>query len=428
MADALRPPQPINGAVPEPQQRIYSGRPENQRDPTAQHQPFRRRPAQNQRAQPAPGPSNQSSQQRRTLVVPSALPPPTRKAANVGGTISTANPADASLFSAGMSVREVVPRQTFTPSAPAAIEVAARTFSELVTDDANLSKTLLPEYVTYYTTAMLWLRILTLKEKNAQPLTVEERDLLTLVQSTSFVLPEPLLLQMRALGNIVTQTKQHLYPMLPPLPTHVIGGHGGYYGTLLPPAAGVDNSIHNLYEEIPCLGVTSYAVMRSISNDPPGPYNSLLTFQDQQPTNRLLGFRPLSHRRPEAKNLALAVGVTDAAFQSYPANTGFNLELLVAISKTLANTSTFKNTNIVFSTLSEIGAQSQTVIVRPELIPGDTTPSLVGDIRPTSLMQESESILGSGLFFCTQLMKESLAQDHSRWSLFPAIPDRPPKM
>ncbi|KAG8239802.1 hypothetical protein J437_LFUL019439 [Ladona fulva] len=172
MADAYRPPQlPLSNRT---------ARPENQRDPTAHHQPFRRRPAQSQRAH-TPGDSKPQPQQKRAQVVPSTLPPPTRKAANIGGTISTANPADASLFSAGMSVREVVPHQTFTPSAPAAMEISMRTYSELLTDDPNLSKTLLPEFFSYYSTTMLWLRILTLKEKNAHPLTVEERDLLTVL-------------------------------------------------------------------------------------------------------------------------------------------------------------------------------------------------------------------------------------------------------
>lgn len=229
-------------------------------------------------------------------------------------------------------------------------------YNELVTDDASLSKVLLPEYMTYYSVSANWMRMVTLKEKNAQPLTVLEQDLPTLIQSTVFNIPEPLLLQLRVEGNIVTATKQHLYPAFPPMPAEVIAQRGGYYGALAAPAANVDDLRHTLYEEIPCLGVAAFGVRQAISNAQPGTYNSTVTLKGQQPTQNLLGFRPLGHRRPEAKNLALELGITDANFPSYPTNLAFNLELLIAISSVLADTITFKMTPVIFSTLTEIGA------------------------------------------------------------------------
>lgn len=132
-------------------------------------------------------------------------------------------------------------------------------YSELITDDSSLTKVLLPEYVDYYSTAMLWLRIVNLKLKNSQPLTEEEDSLQGLTQSSSFIVPEPLNLQLRQLGNTVSLTRQHLYPTFPPLPVEILQGHGGYYGELLPPEEGGDVTIHNCYEEIPCLGVLSEA-------------------------------------------------------------------------------------------------------------------------------------------------------------------------
>lgn len=153
---------------------------------------------------------------------------------------------------------------------------------------------MLPEYLDYYTTAMVWLRATTLKQKNSQPLTQAEDQLLTLTQTTPFVLPEPILLQVRQLGNAVSKAGQHLFPSFPPLPTHVIQGSGGYYGQLIEPADGVDNTVHNLYEEIPCLGVLAEAVQQSLSNNPPGPYVSHVTYRGQQTNSNLLGFRPIT--------------------------------------------------------------------------------------------------------------------------------------
>lgn len=264
---------------------------------------------------------------------------------------------------------------------------------------------------------MVWLRAITLKQKNSQPITQVEDQLLTLTQTTPFVIPEPILLQVRQLGNVVSKTGQHLFPSFPPLPTNVIQGSGSYYGPLLEPAVGVNNATHNLYEEIPCLGVLSEAVQASLGNNPPGPYVSNVTYRGHQPNSNLLGFRPLGTRRPEPKNLAFDCGITDAFFPSYPAQTGFNFECLVQISNVLANTKTFKNTEVVFSTLSEVGALSQLVMSRPTSQAGMNC--LRGVQTATSLSNDSMSTFGSAVFFDSQLVKEpGPGQAHSAWCVF----------
>ncbi|XP_045463352.1 uncharacterized protein LOC123673012 [Harmonia axyridis] len=228
------------------------------------------------------------------------------------------------------------------------------------------------------------------------------------------------------------------------MPTEVTNGQGGFYGQLqlpvpprapaLPvaPVAGqappaqpaaptVDNGLHNLYEEIPCLGVTGYAVRQALSNAQPGRYPSAVTYEGHQPNDNLLGYRILSYRRAEAKNLAFDAGVTEADMPSYPPNLGFNLEFLVAVSNILASTKTFKVTQVVFTALSEIGAQSQIVVERPQLIVDDPTPGVRGDIGPTCLIKETEAVFGSGVFFCTQLLKENVGAQTQSWSMFPNV-------
>ncbi|KAL1492424.1 hypothetical protein ABEB36_010676 [Hypothenemus hampei] len=395
MADLNQPQNPTpNAQPPRENARIYRGEAENQRDPRAQHQPMRKI------APRAP--------HRPQIRVPSELPPPSLKSKNEGGVISTSNPADATLFAENMSVKENTPRVFFTPSAPALIDISVQTYSELVTDDSNLAKAILPEYLSYYSTAMMWFRMVTLKERTSQPLTQLEQDLLLLIQTCSFVLPEPILLQIRAIGTVVTSTKQHLIPEFPPMPAEVIQQQGGYYDNLAVPGPNTDNARHNLYEEIPCLGVLAYAVRQSVSNTNAGPYQSTITYD--------------GYRRNEAKNLAASVGITDATFPSYPNNLAVNLDFLMSISNILANTKTFKNTSVVLSTLSEIGAQSQTIIERPILANNDRTPGVRCEFRPTSLSKDAECIFGAGIFFSQQLMKESLAADHSSWSMFANIP------
>ncbi|KAG5863855.1 hypothetical protein JTB14_031608 [Gonioctena quinquepunctata] len=162
-------------------------------------------------------------------------------------------------------------------------------------------------------------------------------------------------------------TKQHLYPTFPVLPTAPLV-NGGYYGIINPPPppaqpqvphAHPDPLIHNLYEELPCMGVTAEGVRASISDAAPGVYQSALFQGDSTMNRNLLCYRPHAVRRAEAKNLAFSNEITAAEFSDYPDNTGFNFQFLQAISNVLSLTKTFKNTDIVFSTLSEARAQSQ---------------------------------------------------------------------
>ncbi|CAG9818155.1 unnamed protein product [Phaedon cochleariae] len=284
-------PQPIarNPAIlmlkAAPIARVYRGNPANQRDPSAKN---------TWRSRPAPKPGGQNPKPS----VPSALPPPTQLHNTAKVQMSSGSPSDGSVFATGITVRETVQRQTFSPSTPAAIDISRQTYAELITDDPQLSK----------------MRIVHLKQRNSQALTIAEQDLLTLVQTTSFCVPEPLNLQVRQLEN---------------------------------------------------------------------------------------------------------------AFPAYPVNTGFCFEFLQAVSSALASTRTFKNTDIVFSTLAEAGAQSQTVISRP--ITQANHPNIRGEQRPTSLTQEQPAVYGSAIFFDSQLMKEpGPNKNHATWCCINFPPEQIP--
>lgn len=242
----------------------YRGHPSKQRDARAVNS--WRAPAPKRQGQPTkPSPKT----------APAELPGPTRKKETSSVDIKTTRPSEVSLFQTGMSAREVAPRLTFSPSLPAAIEVSRATYEQYSTDDTNFQKTMLPEYLDYYMTACIWMRLVSLKKKNGEILTSEEQLLFEDSQVSSFNLPEPILRQVQLVGNIVSTTGQHIYVSAPSLPTSILGGFGGYYGDLLPPGqAGADNTLHNLYEEIPCLGVLAEAIRNSVGNGAPGPYNS----------------------------------------------------------------------------------------------------------------------------------------------------------
>lgn len=88
-----------------------------------------------------------------------------------------------------------------------------------------------------------------------------------------FSILELLLIYLKQYGTVVPPTDVHrIHPVFPDLPTHRINRFDGYYGPL-------NADTHNLYEEIPCLGVIAEAIRQAISNIPPGYTHHLLTLQ-----------------------------------------------------------------------------------------------------------------------------------------------------
>lgn len=61
---------------------------------------------------------------------------------------------------------------------------------------------------------------------------MEEEQLLRVIEDKTFSIPSPILIQPMALGRVTTAYGEHLFPEFPPLPSHQIGGFGGYFGPI----------------------------------------------------------------------------------------------------------------------------------------------------------------------------------------------------
>ncbi|XP_018400806.1 PREDICTED: uncharacterized protein LOC108778191 [Cyphomyrmex costatus] len=320
------------------------------------------------------------------------------------------DPAKNSIFaSVAMSLEEVNLYKRITPSAPTLMDISRRVYFDLFLYDLNVRKKILPEYLDYYSTSLLWFRIVSLKMKHFQPITPEERDLLLILQQFSFTIPEPILLQLQVFGSVQTRTGEHLYPWFPKLPTSQIGEYGGFYGP-------VTKDNHNLYEEIPCLGVLSEAVRQSISDAPPGQYASSLNTDELTMTENLLGYFPLGIRDNEAKNIAFDAGIKVDLFPSYPYNTGMNLKLIMSISNIIAQTKVFELFTVNFNDLAKEGSVIQTVMVHPISPKIRGQQEKHGKLQVTSLMSEYFS-LTAGIVFCPQLWKKGSTKTSAKsWS------------
>jgi hypothetical protein len=380
---------------PQPQQQNLGARrrfraPRQQGLPQQQQQQQPRQPARN-----ADG--------RLRAPVPRALNRPTNVTSTASPIIMTADdPGRNSLFAHGISIREVDIDTRMTPSATSIIEVSRDMYRELVAHDPNMNKALLPEYLDYYSTAMLWMRIIGIKKDTNQLLSPAEEQVVRILDGMQYSIPEPLMVQLKLLGRIQTIQREHLTPEFPPLPDQQINNFGGFYGPI-----NVDN--HNFYEEIPCLGVLAEAVRNSVSNAEPGPYVSSLEDREHDviPNENLLGFKPLGARRVEAKNLAFDSRITANRFPSDLPGVGLNLRFLKHISAALSETRAFKITTVNIFTMSEFGSIVQVIMQRPVVGTSDTQCN--GELFPYSNFGDQESIFGLSIVYTPNLYKEGIA-------------------
>lgn len=386
---------PAAQQLAQPKQYGYQGNPDKQKNPRAKNlwKPKDKKPAKEQ----AP--------------VPKHLPPPRQDQQQTTPKL-TNETIKHSAFSTDFCVREICQFEKFKPSAANLIDVADQIFSQLRVEDHRLDRQMLPEYVRYYCAALFWMRAVAIKDATTQPLTDEEMKLLIQAQAITWAIPEPLHIYLKQYGSFVTPTETKLAPEFPPLPIQVVQGFGGYYGPI-----NTDN--HNLYEEIPSLGVLAEGIRMALSNADPGPYVSSLS---DRANYNLLGYKPLASRHREAKQTAHCAGIYHNAFPETIRNTAINIDMLKAVSNYLVGTTTFKIQNSTINALGVSGTSSQLVNLRP-VDNGDTIkPYLKTELNSFTMARESPTHMGIGLYLGAQLWKEGAAHD---WCCINAVRDHP---
>ncbi|KAF6207353.1 hypothetical protein GE061_018594 [Apolygus lucorum] len=144
---------------------------------------------------------------------------------------------------------------------------------------------------------------------------------------------------------------------IPPLPVAQAGGHGGYH------AAAEDT--HNLFEEVPCLGVAADAVMAlQVQNQQANyrigvPAGAMLT-------NNLAGSAPLiAPPRDEIKRRLAGQGIMANAFPEFSVNTRLNVKYMRQISDIIGSFITFRNEKLVIDNMTNDGGDSQVIQTHP---------------------------------------------------------------
>lgn len=342
-------------------------------------------------------------------VNPATLPKPAHLQSQPG-TPARDESQRCSAFTVDFNLQESAPFVECSPSMVTLPVIMHNMHLQYAVANRLYNRQFLPEYLVYYGTALAWLRMLNLKDQLGVRLTPEEQDVLRVVGVNTFTVPEPLLLFLKQYGSIQPHSNLHVRPAFPQLPTSVVGPHGGYYGPFGP-------DTHNLYEEIPCTGVTAEAVRRTVSAAPPGPYLSALNTDQLTATENLLGFAPLGNRLPEAKQLALNTGITADAFPETVPATGFNLPFLGQVSEYLSVQRPFKNHSIQIRSLGVSGQTSQLISLKAAAGANNLYLRTV-DINLRARISYRDSVLNTalGMYCGTHIWKRVRYAFNQEWS------------
>lgn len=133
------------------------------------------------------------------------------------------------IFAPNVSVVPVEPRQTFTENYAALPRLSILMYREYAKDVRLLDRELIKEELSYYCTAMLWLRLINVKSKQGlHELTSAQITLLKDLKDEVYNL-QPLHTYIMSIGAIMDKMGKRTYLDVPNLPTARAGGFGGYH-------------------------------------------------------------------------------------------------------------------------------------------------------------------------------------------------------
>jgi hypothetical protein len=164
----------------------------------------------------------------------------------------------------------------------------------------------------------MWLRLLEIKAKQRMTaLTSAEKDLRKATMDVEFNVPQPIHAFLMQMGNVTDKLGKETNLEIPPLPTTVNQGLGGYH------SAAITAETHNAYEEIPSLGIASDMLMAAASNhEDPEPNFRMGVPEGAVVTKNLVCSHPIiGPRRVEIRQRVFSYGITPNAFPEYVTGT-----------------------------------------------------------------------------------------------------------
>ncbi|KAG8222717.1 hypothetical protein J437_LFUL001887 [Ladona fulva] len=110
--------------------------------------------------------------------------------------------------------------------------------------------------MTYYTTALTWLRLIDVKCRQGRvTLTSAEKDLRKATMEDQFNVPQPIYTYLSQIGGVSDKGGKTTELDVPNLAVTRVQGYGGYH------AATIDAQTHNQFEELPSMGIAGDVLM-----------------------------------------------------------------------------------------------------------------------------------------------------------------------
>lgn len=324
------------------------------------------------------------------------------------------NMLEEAIFGFDSCSTEMEPLDTFSVNLCKLITLAQQTFRAMGPDDNQLERKIILEEFCYYCTALLWVRLTDVKcKQQIYALSKEEKALRKAIEEIDFSVPKPIALFLSQVGNIMDKMDKETRLALPDLPTHVIGGMGGYHAGI------INRDNHTLIQEVPTMG-SAGDVLMALSDADGTKVNWRMRVEDTIDGVKRTGTLQPEHLpnytgelptiRMEIKNKLKSYGITAKQFKEYIPGTRFNLPYLLSISAILEKTTTFTIEKVNFTKLTKQGGVTQIMSSIP--MAGDSKDWREADVYVTSSSAESAANCGGAIVFGFQLHKDTTQPDN----------------
>lgn len=214
----------------------------------------------------------------------------------------------------------------------------------------------------YYVTAMLWCRLLYIRSKQRQALSKTEQNFMKKTIYLDLCVPDPINMYLNYIGTYTDLSESKLLVNVPKLPSVVAGERSGYH------AAEVTSDTHNIFEEVPCLGVLGDVLMALASSETePSVSHGIEIPKGSTFTDNLLGRTAVKNVPQCVKDRLIEFGITGDEFKEDIEGTRLNLSYLRFISDHLRHTRGFvsgkkiKMTTVYLTELPVVGNMIQLV-------------------------------------------------------------------
>lgn len=259
------------------------------------------------------------------------------------------------------------------------------------------------EELAYFATAMLHMKILEVRTRGHCLMSDSERIVRQHVSSIIFNIPLPLFIYLNEIG-IWNEKLSGMFNMnLPCLPVATIGRYGGYH------APEINDTNHNLFEEVPSLGVAGDMLMSLCFNgEQIDPHFRLGKPMNTEFTTNLLGrfnMDPLSEVSQDVIRRLNQHGIKADYFSETFHNTRLNIPYILHISHLLGKLKCFHIFAFSFENVSIQGGMTQVVQCFPKNIEKkENWRECI--VSPKAFYTDTDEIYSHAVVFGFQLHKE----------------------